>query len=101
MKALAAALAVLACILAKPAKGADWQVAVKLNTGFAAMSGIIHRGTLGTGERIGIDIDGVLAICELKRVELLREVLVWACECPSARYRLRPAEYEAWRRGWR
>ena len=60
MKALAAALAVLASVLAAPAEGADWQAAVKLNAGFAAMSGITHRGTLGTGERIGIDIDGEL-----------------------------------------
>ena len=60
MKAVAAALAVLASVLAGPAEGADWQAAVKLNAGFAAMSGITDRGTLGTGERIGIDIDGEL-----------------------------------------
>ena len=60
MKAPAAALAVLASVLAAPAPGADWQAAFKLNAGFAAMSGITHRGTLGTAERIGIDIDGRL-----------------------------------------
>ena len=31
-------------------------------------------------------IDGVLAIYELNRVELLRDVFVWACERSSARY---------------
>ncbi len=60
MNALAAVLAVLASVLAGSAKGAEWQAAVKLNAGFAAMSGVTDRGTLGTGERIGIDIDGEL-----------------------------------------
>ena len=81
-------------------------------------------------------IDGVLAIYELNRVELLRDVFVWACGRSSgrysavrqslgepdpfrmryraletelmslhegniARYRLRSAEYQAWRHGWR
>ena len=81
-------------------------------------------------------IDGVLAVYELNRVELLRDVFVWAYERSSARYsavrqslgepdpfrlryralvaevmslhdgniaryRLRPAEYHAWRQGWR
>ncbi|MYF11914.1 MAG: porin family protein [Gammaproteobacteria bacterium] len=58
LKAVAVALAVLASVLAGPVEGADWQAAVKLNAGFTTMSGITHRGTLGTGERIGIDIDG-------------------------------------------
>lgn len=31
-------------------------------------------------------IDGVLAVYELNRVELLRDVFVWACERSSARY---------------
>ena len=31
-------------------------------------------------------IDGVLAIYELNRVELLRDVFIWACERSSARY---------------
>lgn len=31
-------------------------------------------------------IDGVLAICELNRIELLRDVFVWAYERSSARY---------------
>ena len=60
MKALAVALAALTFLLAVPAEGADWQAAIKLNAGFAAMSGVTDRGTLGTGERIGIDIDGEL-----------------------------------------
>lgn len=47
-------------MVAGSAEGKDWQAAVKLNADFAVMSGITHRGTLGTGERIGIDIDGEL-----------------------------------------
>ena len=60
LKALPAALTVLLSVLAGPAEGADWQAAIKLNAGFAVMSSITDRGTLGTGERIGIDTDGEL-----------------------------------------
>lgn len=31
-------------------------------------------------------VDGILGVCELNRVELLRDVFVWACERSCARY---------------
>jgi hypothetical protein len=58
-------------------------------------------------------IDGVLGVYELNRIELLRDVFIWAYQRSCARYsavrqslgepdpfRLRPAEYQAWRHGW-
>ena len=60
MNAIACTLAALALLLADSARSADWQLALKLNAGFAEMADVTHRGTLGTGERIGIDVDGEL-----------------------------------------
>ena len=60
MKTLPLALLTLVSVFAEPAEGAGWQAAIKLNAGFAAMSRITDKGTLGTGERVGIDIDGEL-----------------------------------------
>jgi len=63
---------------------------------------------------MGLYVQGVLGVYELNRVDLLRDVYVWACRCSAQtyravrralggpdplrlRYRVSPSEYAAWR----
>ena len=45
-------------------------------------------------------VEGMLGVYELNRIELLLDVFAWAYERSCARYRLRPLEYQAWKKTW-